>query len=99
MLITITALALAFVSPQKAIVQEMQEMAYIAGRCTVWMDATTKADIEQSINTTDPRLMTIYREGINDAHEGIRYDVCERLLNESRMRLERLNHAIRNSAR
>lgn len=83
-MLTLIALAIATATPA---VQEAQEMAYIAGRCTVWMDDATKRDVERSLTAADPRLMILYRDGINDTNEGIRYDVCRRLFREGAARL------------
>jgi hypothetical protein len=99
MLLVALALATAPPAPAKTALQEMQELAYIAGRCSVWMDDATKADVEQTLVSADPRFLTIYREGVANTDKGIRFDVCQKLLNESRDRLEKMNNAVRSTAR
>jgi hypothetical protein len=95
----LVALALATAPPAKTALQEMQELAYIAGRCSVWMDDATKTDVEQTLVSADPRFLIIYREGVANTDKGIRFDVCQKLLNESRDRLEKMNNAVRSTAR
>ncbi len=87
----ILAMILAASTATITLADKQAETAYIVGRCDRWIDAETRADIQASFDEIDPRLWSLYIDGLRDGRkEPLARSVCVKMINDLR---EEMKHA------